>query len=121
MVVTVSIEGDGEAVSQLFRWLREDDAVARSARVSVASPIGSGHMGALEVINVALTHATGVAGLALAYASWRRSRAAAPEVTFTGNGVSIKVRDASPATIDQIVQALTPQIQAGDVDPDGRS
>lgn len=65
-------------------------------------------MGSLEVIDVVLSNATGLASLALAYASWRRSRRAGPAVTFMReDGRSVTVIEGTNAEVQAIVDALS--------------
>lgn len=83
----ISISADDElALAQFYRWLREDADIARAATVSRTGTSGSGHMGAVEIISMAVSNATGLAGLAIAYANWRKSRKDPPALTFTVDG-----------------------------------
>jgi hypothetical protein len=63
-------------------------------------------MGALDVIDVALTHAFAVAQLLLAYASWRHTRRDPPPLTIMAHGVAVIVHDASPDTVARVAALL---------------
>lgn len=83
----ISISADDDlALEQFYRWLREDVDISRTATVSRAGTSGDGHMGAVEIISMAVSNATGLAGLAIAYANWRKSRKSPPALTFTVDG-----------------------------------
>ena len=83
----ISISADDElALEQFYRWLREDVDIARTATVSRTGPSGDGHMGAFEIISMAVSNATALTSLALAYANWRRARKDPPPLKFTVEG-----------------------------------
>lgn len=81
--ITISAAGDEHALEQFYDWLSEDVDIARSATVELTAAHDSGRMGAFEAISMVLSNATGLAGLAIAYANWRRARKDAPKLTFT--------------------------------------
>ncbi|WP_410671595.1 effector-associated constant component EACC1 [Amycolatopsis sp. cmx-4-68] len=83
MELTISTDGDEQALEQLYHWLRQDVDVVRSAKVGTTSAPGAGHMGAVEVICMSIGSLTGLANLGVAWASFLRSRNAAPPVRFT--------------------------------------
>ena len=80
-LVRVAAEGGGEA-DALFHWLRADAELARCAVIE-SGPAHPGQMGALEIINVVLSQATALSGLAVAVSTWRRTRPTSPAVTIT--------------------------------------
>jgi hypothetical protein len=86
--VQVGLDGDSDpaAVSSLYRWLVRDPEMKQHAEVSLASGGAAGDMGALDVINIALTQAISLLSLAVAYAAWRDSRSKAPPITITIEG-----------------------------------
>jgi Effector Associated Constant Component 1 len=92
MLVEIGFASDGnpEELSSLFRWLARDVELGRAARVLLV-PAGApgGEMGALDVINVVLSQATGLASLAVAYEGWRDSRKRSSPVTMTANDVIV--------------------------------
>ena len=114
--VAVVANDDGLALESFCQWLAEDQDVSRTARVTAASTPATGRMGALDIVNVTLTQVASFAGLVMAYASWRRARGATAELTFTVNGVSITVRDASPATVERLLALAEERIQQAQVD-----
>jgi hypothetical protein len=81
--LTISADGDEQALEQFYHWLRQDVDVVRSATISTAGTAGTGHMGAVEVICMSIGSLTGLANLGVAWASFLRSRKTAPPVTFT--------------------------------------
>jgi len=80
--LTISADGDEQALEHFYHWLREDVDVVRSATISTATTSGTGHMGAVEVICMSIGSLTGLANLGVAWAGFLRSRKAAPPVTF---------------------------------------
>jgi hypothetical protein len=92
----------GEELDSLYRWLREDRAVARGATVSVSTTPGTGHMGMPDLLTVVLSNATALPALVTALATWRRARGRVQEVTFTVGEISMTVRgDTSEETVRQ--------------------
>ncbi|MFF0373282.1 effector-associated constant component EACC1 [Actinoplanes missouriensis] len=99
---------DEQATLGMYRWFRDDENLAGHAVEMRDDGRPTGTMGAIEFIDVVLTHGTALANLVIAYATWRQSRDDdTTEVTFTCDGRSITVKDASPETIDRIVAALS--------------
>ncbi len=108
---------EADVLNEFYEWLRSDVAVARSADVGLAdADPGSGHMGAADVINIVLSNTVALGSLAIAYASWRKSRSEPPEqapaLTFAVNNVTIVVRDADPETIERLTAAAEPESAA---------
>ena len=83
MELTISADGDEQALEQFYHWLRQDVDVVRSATIGTAGSPGAGHMGAVEVICMSIGSLTGLANLGVAWASFLRSRNATPPVKFT--------------------------------------
>ncbi|MEV4518223.1 hypothetical protein AB0K00_55875 [Dactylosporangium sp. NPDC049525] len=101
--MTTPSVSDAHAVQGLHGWLvRSADLDADITQASSAT----GHMGALDVIDVVLTHAVAAANLVIAYTAWRRARPDAPPITFTVNGVTVTAADASPETVERIRATL---------------
>ncbi|WP_433825804.1 effector-associated constant component EACC1 [Actinoplanes sp. CA-015351] len=108
MKISVVAVEDEQATLGLYRWFRDDETLTGQAVEIREDEEPTGTMGAAEVIEVVLTHGVALANLAIAYATWRDSRDDdTTEVTFTGDGGSITVKDASPETIERIVAALS--------------
>lgn len=76
-LVRLSVPDAAEGNS-LYAWLSE----AEVGEVT-APPPPPGQMGAFDVVDVLLTHATGLSGLAVAVATWIGTRRTPPAVTFT--------------------------------------
>jgi membrane-associated two-gene conflict system component 1 (EACC1) len=72
--ITISAGGDEQALEQFYHWLRNDVDVVRSGVISTAGAPDTGHMGAFEVICMALSTGTGLASFGLAWASFLRTR-----------------------------------------------
>ncbi|MFI9051142.1 hypothetical protein [Streptomyces sp. NPDC053427] len=114
-------ENDGRSLTSLYRWLASDPDAGRRATLSlVPGRPGAGDMGgAFDVINAVVANGIALGGLAVACATWRASRPAAPAVRIERDGVTITVEDGSPDTVNRIVEALgRPPLPDGDGDPD---
>ncbi|MDT7799404.1 MAG: hypothetical protein QOI78_2837 [Actinomycetota bacterium] len=83
MELTISADGDEQALEQFYHWLRQDVDVVRSAEISTAGSVGAGHMGAFEVVSMSIGSLTGLANLGIAWASFHRSRKDVPPFTIT--------------------------------------
>ncbi|MFD3588556.1 hypothetical protein [Streptomyces sp. NPDC058683] len=110
---TAASDGGQDAVRDLYRWLREDPDVRRSARPALVSAPDAAEqrpgtaMGAVEIIELVLGQGFSALNLALAYAAWRGQRPAAPPIVIQlGDGRSVTVHDGSAETVRRIVAAL---------------
>lgn len=103
------LEDDGQVLNSLRRWLNQDPGVTSACEVVI--PPGPGRPGdqggTLDVINVVMTQGIGLANFALAYATWRRARTDAPAVKLERAGMTLTVTDASPETVQRIIDAFT--------------
>ncbi|WP_162906993.1 effector-associated constant component EACC1 [Allorhizocola rhizosphaerae] len=98
---------DELALQDLYRWLRADADVMRAGDVTARARHTGGTMGALEVVDIVLTHAIALSSVLVAYASWRTARPKAPTITFKNDkGITVTATDASPETIETIIEAL---------------
>ncbi|MER5531386.1 hypothetical protein ABT075_43565 [Streptomyces sp. NPDC002677] len=112
-MATTAADGGQDAVRDLYRWLREDPDVRRSATPTlVPAPDAAGQrpgtaMGAVEIIELVLGQGFSALNLALAYAAWRGQRPTAPPIVIQlGDGRSVTVHDGSAETVRRIVAAL---------------
>jgi hypothetical protein len=97
---------DPVELNALFGWLRADPALAREAGVRSAPP-GAGSMGALDVVDVVLTHVTAVSSLAVSVLTWRRSRPRPAPVTIVrADGSRLTVDDSARLTPEMISEFL---------------
>jgi len=80
--LTISADGDEQALEQFYHWLRQDVDVVRSAEISSAGSSGSGHMGAFEVVSMSIGSLTGLANLGIAWASFCRSKKHVPPLAI---------------------------------------
>ncbi|WP_371578540.1 hypothetical protein [Streptomyces sp. NBC_01314] len=116
--IGVPADQSGAVLLDLHRWLRQDDDVRRHAQVRLAPPAHpSGTMDAVEVIDLVLGQTFAALNLALAYATWRAARPAAPAVTVSSAGVSVTVRDGSEESIRRIVEMLDSLPRGGPGEP----
>ncbi|MEV7611844.1 hypothetical protein [Streptomyces sp. NPDC089799] len=112
MELTVGVADPEEtaALRDFFRWLRNEDEPPGEIALSSA-PVPGSMSGGLDVINVVLTHAVGLANLALVYAGWRRARRSRAVLTFTraSDGLSVTVEDGSEESVQRLLRALSPE------------
>ncbi len=98
--------GDGVEGNALLTWLRGDPALARTADVSAAPPPAGG-MGALEVVDIVLTHAAALGSLAVSVATWIGTRPQPPAVTITRpDGAALTIEagaDVDPGLIEDFL------------------
>ncbi|MFJ3921962.1 hypothetical protein [Streptomyces sp. NPDC090022] len=93
----------------LHQWLRDDDRVRRHAHVEwgAAAP-APGTMGsAPEYVLLAVESGVQLAGLALAWFTWRGTRPRPPAVTFEHEGVTVTLDGQDPETAARLLEALT--------------
>jgi hypothetical protein len=116
--VQILTDGPGE-LNALYGWLRADAALAREAEVRPAPPpVGS--MGALDVVDVVLTHATAMSSLAVAVLAWRQSRPRCPSITIVrADGHRLTVDHTSQLTAEMISEFLAASGTVRDDGPDG--
>lgn len=108
--------GDEPHLDELFDWLRDDAALRRGTQISGQAPRGSGSMGALEVIDVVATHVEQLGALAIAFATWWKTRAENPKsVTFTRGDKSLTITNPDPETMENL-RRLFDEPQPGDDD-----
>ncbi|MEU4269978.1 hypothetical protein [Streptomyces sp. NPDC026092] len=112
MELTVGVADPDEtaALRDFYRWLRNEEEPPGEARLG-AVPVPGAMSGGLDVIDLVLTHSTGLASLALAFAGWRRARRsrAAFTVTRASDGLSVTVEDGSEEAVRKLLQALAEQ------------
>jgi hypothetical protein len=101
--VSIPDAADAEPVQSLYGVLEADSDLAGTATRTSSAP---GHMGALDIINVTLTHLVAISNLAMVYAAWRRSRPEVPAVVFQVGEVTVTAHDASPETLDRLCDTL---------------
>ncbi|GGM66658.1 hypothetical protein GCM10011608_59970 [Micromonospora sonchi] len=117
MLIMITADDSGDELRRLGHWLLDDDDVVRSAEVSIRPSGQPGQMGGLEVIDVVISNAVGLASLAIAYASWRNSRRQHLSVTFTrDDGLEVTVRSGSPADIQKLSDLLSKPYESHDID-----
>lgn len=102
MDVVITAGDDTTALHSLYEWLSEDQDMVQAADLAMGSTPGTGQMGALDVLNVALPNLVALGTLASTYAMWRKGRQETAEITISIKGGSITVRNASPETLQRI-------------------
>ncbi|NUP47393.1 MAG: hypothetical protein HOW97_08770 [Catenulispora sp.] len=126
MLVRISVDaGDDTAhaeLTSLFRWLQRESAPDTRLTL-VPRQDAEAQGGVFEAINALIGDGTGLGGLALSYAVWRRARRSGSKVRFERDGLTVVVEDGSPETVRRIADALSgpsparPAAEAAD--PDG--
>ncbi|MGW2014299.1 effector-associated constant component EACC1 [Streptomyces sp. NPDC001927] len=115
MELTVGVADPDEtaALRDFFRWLRNEEEPPGEVRLG-AVPVPGAMSGGLDVIDLVLTHSTGLASLALAFAGWRRARRspAAFTVTRASDGLSVTVEEGSEEAVRRLLQALAQEPSA---------
>jgi Effector Associated Constant Component 1 len=106
MDVMITVGGETTALHGLHRWLSEDPDLVQVGDLMRRATPNSGHMGALDVLTVVLPNAIAFAALMSSYAMWRKGRGGQTDVTFTVDGLSVTVRDASPETLERIMELV---------------
>ncbi len=110
MELTISADGDEQALEQFYHWLLQDVDVVRSATISTARSPGIGHMGAFEVICMSIGSLTGLANLGVAWASFHRSKKDVPPLTINIVGT---VSDEQLAMLANLNLPLAPGASTG--------
>ncbi|GAA2628070.1 effector-associated constant component EACC1 [Streptomyces axinellae] len=103
---------DADQLLSLHQRLLDDDGLPRDAALTLCAAPGPESMGgAWEAVGVVLTHATALANLALAVATWRRTHAEPPGVRIEANGVTVTLpagQDHDAESVRRLLGALTP-------------
>ncbi|MFE6283483.1 hypothetical protein [Streptomyces sp. NPDC057877] len=108
MRIRVLAEGDERALTDLWAWLGRDPG---TAEVPVETVTGSGPtMSVLEALDVILGNATSIANFAVAYATWRSTRPAAPAApgarTLVHGDSTVDIGDLSPEELADLLRRL---------------
>ncbi|MFI0729888.1 hypothetical protein ACH4S9_12750 [Streptomyces sp. NPDC021225] len=103
-------EGDdeGEALRSLYRHLYRDDSLERTSTVELreAPPLEGAMGGVWDTVNIVLTHATALSGLAVSVAAWRQSRPSTPPLNAQSNGTTVTVQTDDPEAVRRLLEAL---------------
>ncbi|MDT0547439.1 MULTISPECIES: hypothetical protein [Streptomyces] len=103
-------EGDdeGEALRSLYRHLYRDDSLERTSTVELreAPPLEGAMGGVWDTVNIVLTHATALSGLAVSVAAWRQSRPSAPPLNAQSNRTTVTVQTDDPEAVRRLLEAL---------------
>ena len=113
MNLTITVDGDdASALGSLHGWLRRDRELAAQADIGTSYHQVSGAMGALDVVDVVLTHMTGLSTLVLAVTAWRQTRRQPARPTFVINGVEIIATDDAAETLAALQRAARAALNA---------
>lgn len=105
--ISIAADDDGTALTDLHRRLTQDDDLRRHARPRLRPTRQTGgSLGSVEVVEPIIGQTIALANLAVAYATWRRSRTTRAPVTITANGISLTVHDGSEESVRQITELL---------------
>ena len=112
MLISISVEESGpedhSVVTSLFRWLKQD--LGPGAQLSLhARQVPDAQGGAFDVINALIGDGVGLAGLALAYSTWRQAHRSPQKIRFEHDGLTVVVEDASPGSLRRIEEILAGQ------------
>lgn len=99
-VLIASAPGEIDA---LYEWLRSDGDIVKSASVKARESSDSASMGALEVVDVALTHVTGIGSLALALAAFWQSRSRPESIRITRSDGAVLVLNSGQETDSELI------------------
>ncbi|MGV9455512.1 effector-associated constant component EACC1 [Streptomyces sp. NPDC003635] len=108
MDIAITSTADEAELRSLYLWLRDDSYVRRHARVEVLAeqPLPGRMGGALDVVQLVLDSGFQLGNLALAWAAWRATRPAPPEVTFERDGIKVTLSGQDPETAARLLAAL---------------
>lgn len=98
-----------QELSSLYDWLRDEPDIRHNAQMSlIASEPGPSEMGAaFEVMQLVVDSGFQAMNFAVAYATWRATRAHHPQVTIETDDVRITMEGADDDAVEAIVRALT--------------
>ncbi|CCK25419.1 hypothetical protein BN159_1040 [Streptomyces davaonensis JCM 4913] len=108
MEIAITTAADEAELRSLYLWLRDDARVRRDARVELRAeqPV-PGRMGsAFDVVQLVLDSGFQLGNLALAWAAWRATRPAPPEITFERDGVKVTLSGQDPETAARLLAEL---------------
>ena len=98
---------DAAEGTSLHGWLRADPDLTHTADVSVP-PTAPGSMGAFDVVELVLTQATAMGGLAVSIATWLGTRRRRPDLTITrADGATLTVAAGSAPDPELIATFLS--------------
>ncbi|WP_020135550.1 effector-associated constant component EACC1 [Streptomyces sp. 351MFTsu5.1] len=107
VVIAAPDHEDGHLLDELHDWLVGDGELHRTAEIRRVPLDTAGTMGALDVVEVVVGQGIAALNLAIAYASWRSTRPAAPGVTVTfPDGATVTVTDDGPEALERVLALL---------------
>lgn len=109
--ICMTSDGDTDALLSLFRWLKRDQGLRRSAEVSLVPQGDAADMGAADVINMVFTQGISLLNLAVVYASWRGSRTHAPSIIVRTDNAFVTLTGDSHEISEKALLSLLNGIQ----------
>ncbi|MET9235675.1 hypothetical protein ABZW58_14970 [Streptomyces cellulosae] len=107
MRIRITSEGDEYTLTDLQSWLKRDPG---TATVPVEPVVGTGPtMGALEALDIVLSNGTSLANFAIAYATWRSTRAngaSAGGRNLTHGDSTVDISHLSPEELADLLRRL---------------
>ncbi|WP_051874280.1 effector-associated constant component EACC1 [Streptomyces exfoliatus] len=99
---------DSTDLRDFYRWLGDEEEAPGTIRLA-SEPVAGSMSGGLDVIDVVLTHAVGLANLTVAYATWRKARRSRAALTFTraSDGLTVTVEEGSEEAVQQLLRAFS--------------
>jgi membrane-associated two-gene conflict system component 1 (EACC1) len=109
--IRMSGHGAEEELRSLYAWLQDEPDVRHTAEMTLTAGAGipgEGEMGtAIDVIQLVIGDGFQALNLALAYATWRGTRAKHPSVTIEHAGIKVMLDDADGDMVKKIVDLLS--------------
>ncbi|MEU8629040.1 hypothetical protein [Streptomyces sp. NPDC048669] len=111
MRVDIHVDGSDAELRSLYRWLRDEPELRRTAEISLAGPDAEpGDMGTvLDIVQLVTGNAWSAASFAVSVAAWKQSRSRPPRVTVQRGAMEITLTDCNQEEVRRIVALFTDQ------------
>ncbi|MFG3045014.1 hypothetical protein ACGFZR_08840 [Streptomyces sp. NPDC048241] len=117
MHIRIVSDEDEQALTDLRSWLRRDPA---TRTLDVAPVTGTGPtMNVLEALDIALGHAVDIANFAIAYVTWRSTRARPARTgarTLAHGGSTDDIGDLTAEQLTELIRALEREAASREAD-----
>ena len=110
------VADDPDALVSLYQWLEQDLRLGPGIRLELISATPRPEkLGSLfEAINVLVEDGVSLAGLAISYSTWRRTRRDEIGIIFERNGASVTASDESDESYERVAKLLSSEPGADD-------
>lgn len=110
------VADDPDVLVSLHQWLEQDLRLGPGINLELISATPRPEkLGSLfEAINVLFEDGVSLAGLAISYSTWRRSRRDKIGITFERNGTSVTASDESDESYGRVAKLLSSEPGADD-------